>query len=145
MADLPLVDSGDYHYGLQIPIGDDRYVIRYDTTDDGYQKDDDRLEDSYQFLLVKIVFDGTKYKSGTIAKTRDGLPVNVNLNPFILESRFQNDTRLAYQSFLDKVNRFIQEAGIVDTSGFPEDGTVTEQFEWLFKETVLQNGKVVVK
>jgi hypothetical protein len=140
---VPIVDSGDYNYGAQIKLGNKIYCIRYQETADGFQKDEDTDDDAYQFSLVELVFDGTSWRSGDIAKNSERF-VTLNANPFLTDRDYNGDVRAHWDAFLGRVNLFIQEAGVVDMTGFPENGTNTEKFEWLWANTQFVDNTAVV-
>jgi hypothetical protein len=145
---VPIIDSGDYNYSdeLQWAVGDKVYAMRYQTSDDGYQKPDaDSEPDAYQSSLVELVWDGTRWRSGSIAKLSDGTYVTLGLSEARLEILFDenknsilDDAELikAWQDYLTKVVRFLEEAGMPDAdAGFPTGGTFTEKIEYLFYGT----------
>jgi hypothetical protein len=140
-------DSEDKKFGVQFRVGGQPYVIWMWMTDDTAD-DADRDADAYQVQVSPIVLKGNVYTNGSAVKTEDGTLVLQAINKWRVDNQFDGSVIKLYESFLEKVNKFIKENTKeddvpADVAGFPVDGTITEQLIWLVqKGTKIENGEV---
>lgn len=131
---VKIYDTGDRKHGKQMRVGNDIYVVRVWLADDGFHQDEDKDMDAYQMSLRKVVANGNAYiASSQIATMKDGSLVLIGLSESKIKNEYQNDMRIVYKTFKDKVEAFLLENEAAETVGYPINGTYTEQILWLIK------------
>ena len=138
-------DSLDKKWGTQLMIGGQPHVIwlwmQDDTTEDA-----DTDNDAYQFQLSRMIQKDGQWTNSSAVQMRDGSWVTQGVSQWRVDSQHGGSIFTLYDTFLAKVNAYILEQGEppVDT-GFPEDGTTTEQAIWLLQVGTIINSEGLVE